>query len=136
MKLLNRISISLARMGWWQWVCLSVLLGLLGLWIYGSRGMVPRDPKARVSAEEFRTELLMPPLPGGQARVSDIYLYPEHQGVRLITYVLTSPLGSGTVSEKHFLYVHTGKSFTDKVSQIAAHSPAASVSVRMWNPTI
>lgn len=95
---------------WWQWACASLLYALVGIYLCGQMDFVPRDATARVSLENFRSELLSDPLPGAGPRVNNVKIYPEHQGVQLITYDLASITSEGIITASHFVYIQTGKS--------------------------
>jgi prepilin-type N-terminal cleavage/methylation domain-containing protein/prepilin-type processing-associated H-X9-DG protein len=127
-----RIWWTFVTMSWWNWTLLSLLLGMLGIWLYGQRDTVPRNPNDRVSLDVFLDQLTGERLPNGKPVVSDVEIYPWNDGVRLVTYKLATANGNAIEYSNHFLYeISQAGTPPQNITQLA-NSVGASTQVVHW----
>jgi prepilin-type N-terminal cleavage/methylation domain-containing protein/prepilin-type processing-associated H-X9-DG protein len=134
---MQRIWLSVVCMRFWQWGLLSLVLGGVGIWLYGQRDTVPRNPADRVTLDEFLSDLNGDRLPNGKSPVTDVEIYPWNDGVRLVTFKLATPDGNAIGSSNHFLYeISRAGTPTVKISEIAASAGVESHLVHWIGPPI
>lgn len=132
----QRLWLSIVCMSFWQWAILSLVLGGLGIWLYGQRDTIPRNPADRVTPDTFLDEL-NDRLPNGKSPVSNVAIYPWHDGVRLVTYKLATPNGDAIEYSNHFLYEKSAQgSPPEQLGAIAASAGVASRAVHWVGPPI
>ena len=132
----QRLWLSVVCMSFWEWGILSLVLGGLGIWLYGQRDTVPRNPADRVTQDTFLDEL-SDRLPDGKSPVRDVVIYPWHDGVRLVTYKLATPNGNAIEYSNHFLYEKSAQgSPPEQLGAIAASAGVASRAVHWVGPPI
>jgi prepilin-type N-terminal cleavage/methylation domain-containing protein/prepilin-type processing-associated H-X9-DG protein len=134
---IRRFWLALVYMPTWQWVLLGILLGFLGIWLYGQRDTVPRNPANRMSLNDFLSELNDDRLPNGKSPVSDIEIYPWNDGVRLVTFKLATADGNATEYSNRFTYeISRAGTPTLKIGELAASAGVGSKLVRWVGPPI
>jgi prepilin-type N-terminal cleavage/methylation domain-containing protein/prepilin-type processing-associated H-X9-DG protein len=136
-SLLHGLWLRIVRMQFWQWGLVSLIVGGLAIWLYGQRDTVPRDPKDRVTLDDFLSQLNDQKLPNGKSPVSDVTIYPWQDGVRLVTYTLATPNGNSTDYSQHFLYEKSAEAAqAQPLSATAAAAGAQSQVVHWTGPPI
>jgi prepilin-type N-terminal cleavage/methylation domain-containing protein/prepilin-type processing-associated H-X9-DG protein len=119
--LFQRFCWTLISMPWWNWAMLAMLFAIVGIWLYGQRDATPRNPADRVTLDEFQTDLSDDSLPHHQPRVTDVSVYPDHDGVRLITFTLATRSDKDTITySQRFLYEKSNAAPAPGQSALAA----------------
>jgi prepilin-type N-terminal cleavage/methylation domain-containing protein/prepilin-type processing-associated H-X9-DG protein len=134
---IQRFWLSVVCMSFWQWGLLSLVLAGAGIWLYGQRDTVPRNPADRVTLEDFLDDLNGDRLPNGKSPVSDVEIYPWNDGVRLVTFKLATANGNVIEYSNHFLYeISRAGSPPVKISEIVSSAGVTSHVVHWIGPPI